>query len=315
MSNKSLNNAKEAKNDEFYTLMDDIENEISKYDLKQFKNKIIYCNCDDPTWSNFFKFFIKWGNKLQLKEVHFTNYANAKRKFKQLTLFEKDDLKESISDDKRGIAHHWIYSPKTNKIIKKELKGNGDFRSDECKKILEKSDIVITNPPFSIFNEFLLLLVKYKKQYLIISDENKISNKDIFPLIKENKLWLGYNRIKKFLQPDGKYQNFGNKCWFTNLDVLYRHQPMILHKQDLTNFKKYDNYDAIEVNETRLIPDNYYKKIGVYPGTFLFNYCPKQFDIIGLSGVDIKIKKGRFYVDNFKKRLPARLIIRRKNDI
>ena len=290
--------------------MEDIENEISKYNLTQFNDKIIYCNCDDPTWSNFFKFFVKWGNKLQIKEVHFTNYANGKREFKQATLFEKNDLKESITDDKKGTAHHWIYSPKTKKLIKRELKGNGDFRSDECKKILEKSDIVITNPPFSIFNDFISLLVKYKRQYLIISDENKISNNKIFPLIKENKLWLGYNRIKKFLKPNGTYQIFGNKCWFTNLDVLYRHQPLILHSQNINQFKKYDNYDAIEVNEKKLIPDNYYGKMGVYPATFLFNYCPDQFYIIGLSGVDIKIKKGRFYVN--KKRLQPRLVIRRK---
>lgn len=310
--NNSLNKAKVAKNDEFYTLMSDIENELSRYDFNQFKDKIVYCNCDDPTWSNFFKFFTKWGNKLGIKEVHFTNYANTKRVWnKQLTLFDLLDLKESEEDDKNGTAHHWIYNPQTNKTTKKQLKGDGDFRSKECIDILKKSDIIVTNPPFSIFNEFLNLIVSYDKKYLVISDDNKLSNVDIFPLVKENKLWLGYTRVKKFLQPDGSYKTFGNKCWYTNLSVTYRQAPLHLHEQDLSLFNKYDNYDAIEVPEIKLIPNDYYEPMGL-PITFLHKYCPEQFEIIGMSGVDIKIKGGRFYVKG--KRLQPRIVVKRRKN-
>ena len=308
--NNSLNKAKVVKNDEFYTLMSDIENELSKYDFNQFKDKIIYCNCDDPTWSNFFKFFTKWGKKLGVKEVHFTNYANTKRVWnEQLTLFEALDLEESAEDDKKGTAHHWIYRPETNKISKLQLKGDGDFRSDECINILKKCDIVVTNPPFSIFNDFLNLIVSFDKKYLVISDDNKLSNVDIFPLIKNNQLWLGYTRVKKFLQPDGSYKTFGNKCWYTNLEVTYRHQPLILHKQDLSQFSKYDNYDALEIPEIKLIPNDYFEPIGL-PITFLHKVCPEQFEFIGMSVVDIKIKGGRFYVKG--KRLQPRMVVKRR---
>lgn len=308
--NNSLNKAKEVKNDEFYTLMNDIENELSKYDFKQFQGKIIYCNCDDPTWSNFFKFFIRWGKRLGIKEVHFTNYANSKRTWNgQLTLFDLYDLEESAVDDITGKAHHWIFTPQTNTIVKKQLKGDGDFRSSECVDILELADIVVTNPPFSIFNDYINLLISHKKQYLIISDDNKLSNVDIFPHIKANELWLGYTRVKKFMQPDGSYKTFGNKCWYTNLEVSYRRQPLVLHTQNLSQYKKYDNYNAIEVPEIKLIPDNYYEPMGV-PTTFLHKFCPEQFEIIGMSGVDIKIKGGRFYVGG--KRLPARVVIKRR---
>jgi hypothetical protein len=245
-----------------------------------------------------------------IKEAHFTNYANSKRTWNpQLTLFELLDLKDSNDDDKNGTAHHWIYYPQTNKIEKHNLKGNGDFRSQECINILKRCDIVITNPPFSISNEYISLLVEYDKKFLIISDDNKLSNVDIFPLVKNNKLWLGYTRVKKFFQPDGTYITFGNKGWYTNLEVSYRRQPIILHKQDLSTFKKYDNYDALEIPETKLIPDNYFEPIGV-PPTFLYKYCPEQFEIIGMSGVDIKIKGGRFYVEG--RRLQPRLVIKRR---
>ncbi|MDR0696102.1 MAG: adenine-specific methyltransferase EcoRI family protein [Christensenellaceae bacterium] len=282
-SNNQLHRAKELKNNEFYTFMDDIENELSKYDLAQFESKIVYCNCDDPTWSNFFKFFIKWGQRLKIKEVHFTNYANGKRQFKQLTLFELDDLKESAEDDKKGTAHHWIYTPATNKIVKKELNGNGDFRSNECKEILCKCDIVVTNPPFSLFREFIdLIIVTYNKQFLIIGDINISKYRDCFNLIKTNKFWFGYTQVKKFINNELVKQKFGNKFWYTNLDVKYRHQPFVLHEQDLSQFCRYDNYDAIEVPQVKLIPDNYFEPMGV-PITFLQKYCPEQFEILGIS--------------------------------
>ena len=308
--NSSLNKAKEVKNDEFYTLMEDIENELSKYDFNIFKDKIVYCNCDDPTWSNFFKFFTKWGKRMGIKEVHFTNYANAKRIWNpQLTPFDLYDLKESAEDDKKGTAHHWVYIPETGKLTKRQLKGDGDFRSDECIQILKKCDIVVTNPPFSIFNDYINLIVANNKQYLVISDDNKLSNVDIFPLVKDNKLWLGYTKVKKFLQPDGTYKTFGDKCWYTNLEVAYRRSPLILHEQDLTTFNKYDNYDAIEIPEIKLIPDNYYGLMGL-PISFLHKFCPEQFEIVGMSGVDIKIKGGRFYVNGNRKQ--PRIVIKRR---
>ncbi|MDR2267649.1 MAG: adenine-specific methyltransferase EcoRI family protein [Christensenellaceae bacterium] len=309
--NRSLLKAREVKNDEFYTLLDDIENEILKYDVAQFENKVIYCNCDDPTRSDFFNFFVKWGKHLKIKNVHFTNYSNANPGFKAELASNDNDttLLEVGVEANPCVSHHWIYTPITDQTLKGKLDGNGDFASPECVSILLQSDIVITNPPFSIFNEYLALVIKHDKKYLIISDDNKLSNPDIFPLIKENKLWLGYTTVKRFLQPDGSYKNFGNKCWYTNLDVSYRKQPISLHVQNISQFKQYENYDALEIPDSRMIPDNYFEPIGV-PITFLHKFCPEQFEIIGLSGVDIKIEGGRFYVED--QRLQPRLIIRRK---
>ncbi len=198
-SRSSLNRAKIQKNDEFYTLMEDIELELETYDLAQFKDKVVYCNCDDPTWSNFFKLFTKWGKRLRIKEAHFTNYANPDRKFSSLTLFDLDDLKISAEDDKKGTAHYWFYTPTAKEIIKKELNGNGDFRNDECIDFLKKADIVVTNPPFSLFREFMAILMEYNKKFLIIGDMNAITYKETFKLIKENKIWLGMTHPKEFL--------------------------------------------------------------------------------------------------------------------
>jgi hypothetical protein len=177
--------------------MPDIENEISQYDFTLFRDKIVYCNCDDPTWSNFFKFFVKWGKKLKIKEALFTNYANKKRQFNQETLFEPGDLKESAEDDKKGIAHYWIYKPSTGKTIKKELKSDGDFRSDECIEFMKQSDIIVTNPPFSLFKEYLDHLVKYDKKFLFFFNSNAITYKEMFKLIKEDKVWLGFKALDK----------------------------------------------------------------------------------------------------------------------
>lgn len=286
VKNTATRQAQANKNDEFYTLMEDIENELSQYDFAQFKNKIVYCNCDDPTWSNFFKFFIKWGKRMGIKEAHFTNYANSKREFKQLTLFDFEDLKESVEDDKKGTAHHWIYTPETNKIVKKQLKGNGDFRSEECIQILRQSDIVVTNPPFSLFRKFVTMIVEeYGKKILIIGGQNAITYKEIFKLIKDDKLWLGnIYHLSGIITGEGKRLSKNEAlpralCWFTNLDVIKRKQPLVLHPQTLSQFNKFDNYNAINIPQTKLIPDNYYEEIGV-PITFLQKYCPNQFEII-----------------------------------
>lgn len=304
--NNSLNKAKVVKNDEFYTLMSDIENELSKYDFNQFKDKIIYCNCDDPTWSNFFKFFTKWGKKLGVKEVHFTNYANTKRVWnKQLTLFESLDLEESAEDDKKGTAHHWIYRPETNKISKLQLKGDGDFRSDECINILKKCDIVVTNPPFSLLTEFLALLISNRKKFLIIGNENEIASRSWCSYFINNQIWLGYTHPKEFLDNNRDTKKMGFICWYTNLEVTYRNTPMLLHNQDISNFKKYDNYDAIEIPKTKLIPNNYFGNMGV-PIFFAEKYCPEQFEIIDTTPAYGEVPKIN------GKKCYRRIIIRRK---
>lgn len=306
MANDSLNKAKIEKNDEFYTLMEDIENELSRYDFSQFKDKVVYCNCDDPTWSNFFKFFTKWAKRMGIKEVHFTNYANAKRTWNdQLTLFDLYDLRESADDDKKGTAHHWIFKPESNKIIKKSLKGDGDFRSKECIDILDKSDIVVTNPPFSLLTEFLSVIISRNKKFLIVGNENEIASKSWCSYFVNNQIWLGYTHPKKFLDNNSQTKNMGFICWYTNLEVSYRNSPLILHYQDLSQFKKYDNYDAIEIPKTKLIPDNYWGNMGV-PIFFAEKFCPEQFVIVDTSpayGMVPKINGKKCY---------RRLIIRRK---
>jgi len=326
MAQESLSSAKNEKYDEYYTRMVDIENELSQYDFKLFKNKVIYCNCDDPTWSNFFKFFVKWGKRLDIKEARFTNYANKKRQLKQLTLFEPDDLIESAKDDKKGIAHYWVYKPATGKIIKKVLKGDGNFKSDECIKFLKQADIVVTNPPFSLFKEYVEQLVEYDKKFLILGNPNSITYKEMFKLIRDDKVWLGYKSLgtdtyfkitakhrEKLVQEkkegsayvirDGEVLGRTMACWFTNLDLLKRHKPMVLHNQDLSQLCKYDNYDAIEIPKVKMIPDNYYGVMGV-PITFLDKYCPDQFEIIGtadskenLPGMKVL---GKAFIDGYR---------------
>ncbi|MDR2828009.1 MAG: adenine-specific methyltransferase EcoRI family protein [Acholeplasmatales bacterium] len=304
--NNSLGQSRINKNDEFYTYIDDIKNEISLYDLKLFDKKVIYCNCDDPTWSNFFKFFVKFGRQLNVKEVHFTNYANSKRDLEApLSLFDYLDFEESASDDKKGTAHHWIYDPASDKITKSELIGNGDFRSKECIDIMKSSDIIITNPPFSLLTEFLSLLISNSKNFLIIGNENEIASKSWCSYFINNKIWLGNTKPKKFLSPDGTIKTLGFVCWFTNLDVSYRQKPKLLHIQNLDQFEKYDNYDAIEIPSRKLIPDNYYGNMGV-PIFFVEEFCPDQFEIIDTTpayGMVPKINGRKIY---------RRLIIKRK---
>ena len=326
MAQETLSKAKNKRYDEYYTRMVDIENELSQYDFKLFKDKVIYCNCDDPTWSNFFKFFIKWGKRLGIKEARFTNYANKKRQFKPLTLFETDDLKDSVKDDKKGIAHFWVYKPSTDKIIKKELKGDGDFRSDECINFLEQADIIVTNPPFSLFKEYLEQLVEYNKKFLILGNPNAITYKEMFKLIRDDKVWLGYKSLgtdtyfkitaehrEKLLRDnkegsgyvirDGEVLGRTMACWYTNLDLIKRHNPMVLHHQDLSQFCKYDNYDALEIPKVKMIPDNYYGVMGV-PITFLDKYCPEQFEIIGTADSKENLpgmnQLGKAFIDGYR---------------
>ena len=206
MKNSNLHAAKVAKNDEFYTRFEDINFEINLVEHGYrpfFKDKVVYCNCDDPEESNFWKFFKARFNGLKLKKLISTHYDQ--------------EGKSSYKLEYDG-----------ERVTKSELDGNGDFRSPECVELLKESDVVVTNPPFSLFREFVALLMKYEKKFAIIGNMNAITYKEIFPLIKDNKIWLGYTQPKIFIQPDGSEKKFGNILWYTNLEIPKRHEPMLL---------------------------------------------------------------------------------------
>ena len=268
MRNKNLRKAKKEKNDEFYTQLTDIEKELVHY-KEQFKDKIIFCNCDDPECSNFWKYFYLNFEHLGLKKLIATHYEEEKSTYKL-----EYDGKEKV---------------------KTQLKQNGDFRSPEAVEILKETDIVVTNPPFSLFREYVTQLMEYEKQFIIMGNNNAITYKEIFPLLKNNEMWLGYhvNKTMEFmLSPDydrwdridGKGNKYGKVpaiTWFTNLDVKKRHEKLILYKTYTPEkYPKYDNYDAIEVNRVANIPVDYDGVMGV-PITFLGKYNPEQFEILG----------------------------------
>ena len=278
MANVSLSNAKRAKNDEFYTQLSDIENELKHY-KSHFAGKVVYCNCDDARKSNFFRFFQKKFNDYGLKKLVTTSYNEDGHG--SVLVYEGDTNGNGKLDD--------------TEIKVSELKGNGDFRSEECIELLKEADIVVTNPPFSLFREYIATLVQYNKKFLVIGNQNAITYKEIFPLIKENKLWTGNNMVKTFRVPQVTNKNcevlpngeiiakFGSICWFTNLDIKKRHEEIILYKSyNEEEFPKYDNYDAIEVSKVCEIPKDYDGIMGV-PITFLYRYNPSQFEIVGAT--------------------------------
>lgn len=271
--NANLSNAKKVKNDEFYTRLEDIEKELNEYDPAVFKDKVIFCNCDDPTSSNFWVFFHMNFNRLGLKKLITTHY--------NMDGSPSYEMEYNSKDPKDDIDF--------SKGIKIPLEGNGDFRSTECIDLLKQSDMVITNPPFSSARAYVAELEKYDKKFIIIGDLNWITYKEIFPLIKENKLWLGYTKVKEFKQPDGTYKKFGNKLWFTNVDTKKRHHKLETvyrwrkRKEKYPDlYPKYDNYDAIEVGKVLQIPLDYDGLMGV-PITFLDVYNPDQFEVLGLT--------------------------------
>lgn len=314
--NKKMAKAKSNKNDEFYTRIEDIENELKHY-KEQFYNKIVLCNCDDPFESNFFKYFALNFNTLHLKKLITTCYNGSKIIGTQLSLFDIKNI-NYIEKERKAYKVEITNVPDLNKdgsidlndikqLLKlnnnniKLLKGDGDFRSEECLKFLDEADIVVTNPPFSLFKEYVPLLVNHNKKFLIIGNMQTIKYKEIFPLILDNKLWAGYsfNKTFEFIMPNsyelkGKayVDKDGNKhgfvpgiCWLTNLDVPKRHEKMILYKRyDPEYYKKYDNYDAIEVKNVNEIPCDYSGKMGV-PISFLEKYNPEQFELIGSSDI------------------------------
>ena len=306
-SNKNLRKANTAKTDEFYTQLVDIEKELKHY-KDQFRGKVVYCNCDDPFESNFFKYFAANFNALGLKKLITTSYVKSPIVGGQLPLFEVEGLKPSGQEpfkieikkvpdtDNDGAINldDVEYLLKHDKNTATPLKGNGDFRSEECIKLLKEADIVVTNPPFSLFREYVAQLVEYNKKFLILGNVNAITYEEVFKLIKNNDLWLGYcnNRDKQFEVPEyyqydviinGKKLKTVGAIWFTNLDVAKRHEDLQFYRKYTPgNYPKYNNYDAIEVSKISEIPMDYDGVMGV-PVTFLDRYNPNQFKILGIT--------------------------------
>ena len=309
--NKNQNAAQKAKEDEFYTQLPDIANELSHYS-KHFRDKIVLCNCDDPYESNFFKFFATKFNAWGLKKLICTCYdgspvagtefelfekkVDGRRKAFKIELTEVTDVNGDGATDLEDVEIILRKNPPTL------LEGNGDFRSPECLQLLQEADIVVTNPPFSLFREFVNVLYKYEKKFLIIGNQNNVTYKDIFARIRDNQLWLGYYAgSMKFVIPeiydesktniktleDGTIiSTMGNICWFTNLDHSKRHEELDLYKHYTPEeYPKYDNYDAIFVKNVADIPADYDEPMGV-PPTFFANYDPEQFIVLGITDRD-----------------------------
>lgn len=333
ISNENFNKAKNSKKDEFYTQLSDIEKELKHY-KNHFKDKVVYCNCDDPRVSNFFHYFSYNFEKFGLKKLITTCYKN-----QNADLFSQNDSEKAVYLEYEGDKNK-NKIPDIEEIGIKHLKGDGDFRSNESIELLKQADIVVTNPPFSLFREYVSKLVEYDKKFLIIGNVNAISYKEIFKLIKENKLWLGasiHSGDREFGVPEDyplnaagyrvdengkKFIRVKGVRWFTNLDYSERHEELILYKQYTPyEFPRYDNYNAINVDKTKEIPMDYDGIMGV-PITFLDRYNPEQFEIIGS---DYEVKEGllpeivnpnwkgkidRGYVNG--KRMYARLLIKNK---
>lgn len=262
--NDNLHKAKDAKNDEFYTRIEDVAEELRHY-KKHFAGKVVFCNCDDPTWSAFWRYFHLNFSELGLKKLIATHYDRTEPTYKME--YEGGD----DNDVEVG--------------VKTPLEGNGDFRSRECLDLLDECDIVVTNPPFSLFREYVSTLIQHGKKFLIIGNKNAITYKEFFPLLKENKVWIGYSSPSEFDTPNGMTKKInGLTRWFTNLDIQKRHEKLILWKHFTPEeYPAYLNVDnAINVDSVDNIPFDYYGIIGV-PITFLSKYNPDQFEIIGID--------------------------------
>lgn len=325
MANSALTAAKAAKKDEFYTQLTDIEKELAHY-KEHFRGKTVLCNCDDPRVSNFFKYFTLNFDHLGLKRVIATCY-----KSQSVDLFSTHDCEQAvyqIYDGERDTNN----MPDENEIAVKPLKGDGDFRSAECIELLKQADIVVTNPPFSLFREYVAQLIKYEKKFLIIGNKNALTYKELFPLIKNNLMWTGYRGFAGGMWFKSDYEGKTEKIidgqriinvpsiWFTNLDIKKRHEDLPLYKRYTPEeFPKYDNYDAINVNKTSDIPCDYNGVMGV-PITFLDKYNPEQFEIIGATESEGKgFSNGLWYSDSKvsqpmvnKERVYKRIFIKHK---
>lgn len=362
MANENLSKAKEAKNDEFYTQYHDIEKEISaylEYNPDVFRGKTVLLPCDDPEWSNFTKYFAQNFENFGLKRLISTSYAPESKKYKfgyQPSLFETEsphfDADKSKTHGKIFILDHDVTGDgriNVEDLQWQYLEGDGDFRSEEICKLRDQADFIITNPPFSLFRQFLLWIIEANKQFVIIGNMNAITYKEVFPLIKENKIWYGCSISsgdREFGVPDEypieaagwrideqgkKYIRVKGVRWFTNLDHGRRHQPLSLmtmadnlkfsrHKdlRDKHAYEQYDNYNAIEIPYTEAIPNDYDTVMGV-PISFLDKYCPEQFELMGITDKENDLswliipgheKYDRPYL--YGKRMYARLLIRKK---
>lgn len=328
MANANLNQAKSAKKDEFYTQLADIENELKHY-KEHFKGKTVLCNCDDPRVSNFFHYFSYNFEQLGLKKLITTCYKSQER-----DLFSQNNSERAIwleyTGDRNGNR-----VPDIEEIGINYLKGDGDFRSEECIELLKQADIVVTNPPFSLFREYVAQLIKYEKKFVILGNKNAIHYKDFFPLIKENKIWVGYTSMSKdllfewplgmqneamengkkgskFRVVDGKILGRSPSIWYTNLDIAKRHENLIVYKMYNDNeYPKYDNFDAIECCPATNIPVDYDGLMGV-PITFLDKYNPDQFEIVGIlnHGCDSEYDLAKPILNGKEKF--SRILIRRK---
>ena len=272
-NNKSLHKAHINKNDEWYTKLESIEDEISMHEdyVRQFEGKTVLCNCDDPEWSNFFLFFRLHFKQLKLKKVIFTHYEmNGSPSYK-------------LEWDGSYIGYD------TLNLIKTPLKGNGDFRSPECVALLDECDVVVTNPPFSLLREFIGLIIDHKKDMVIIANEMQCTSKEIFPLFQSGKLNFGYNHVKEFKVPDGTFKKIGTVAWFTTfkLDKYNEELPLCCQYEGHEDeYPKYDNYDAIEVNQIRRIPRDYFGVMGVYGPSFFDCFNKEQFEVVGVVNAD-----------------------------
>lgn len=337
MTKNNLNAAKLAKKDEFYTQLTDIENELKHY-KHHFQDKTVLCNCDDPYESNFFKYFSMRFNQLGLKKLICTCYNGSPIYGNELQykLFDKPtkqahkveiiEVKDLNGDGAIDLADV-RYLLQNDKNVIQTLR-TGDFRDPECIEFLKEADIVVTNPPFSLFREYVEQLLKYDKQFLIIGNQNNVTYKEIFPLLMENKIWLGYKsgdmafRVPDYYEPRDtrywqdetgqKWRSLGNICWFTNLDHSKRHETLdLVCHYSPEEYPTYDNYNAINVNKVQDIPCDYDGIMGV-PITFLDKYNPEQFELIG---IDRYVKDNPNYGHRFTikgKEIYARVLIRNK---
>jgi len=346
--NSSLNKAGIAKEDEFYTQLNDIENEMRHY-WEQFRDKVIFCNCDDPYESNFFKYFAMNFNFLGLKKLIATSYAGSPVQGQLLTLLDVKGLTKQTDDGKRPYKIEITevtdenadgavdladveYLLKNKKNILTLLEGDGDFRSAECVDLLKQADIVITNPPFSMFREYVTQLIHSGKHFIVIGSQNAITYKEIFKLLRDNKIWLGTKsgdmefvvpdsyqpRATRYREENGvKYRSMGNICWYTNLDHSKRHENLTLFRHYTSDeYSLFDNYDAINIDKVVDIPIDWLGVMGV-PITFLDRYNPAQFQIVGLiagnikglAGIESKIGKDGPYINGILKY--GRILIKR----
>jgi Adenine-specific methyltransferase EcoRI len=316
-SNKNLRKANKEKNDEFYTQLSDIEKELRHYKA-HFKGKVVFCNCDDPRVSNFFHYFSYNFENLGLKKLIATCYKN-----QDMDLFSQNASEKAIyleyTGDKNGDK-----IPNPEEIGTNYLNGDGDFRSAECIELLKQSDIVVTNPPFSLFREYVAQLVGYDKKFIIVGHQNATKYKEIFPLIRDNKIWLGFGfkggaahfineHYEDYATANDRKEGMirvSGVHWFTNLDINKRHEDLILYKKYTPEeYLKFENFDAINVNVTKDIPIDYDGMMGV-PITFMDKYNPAQFEIIGVGianlGLEIGIKPYKPEHKKYRKEIQKR---------